>query len=649
MLLMAVGKACGQEAMTWQDFVDAVFDDEYAEAQGWTANMEELALLAAHPMDINTATREQMLQLPFLSEEQVEDIQTYIFLHRGMRTLGELMAIPSIDFRTRQFLSLFFRADPSVFAYKDTLTLKYILRHVHHELSSRLDVPLYYRDGYSYAPEDGGYNGSTLYNNLRYRLTDKRHLDLGFQTEKDQGEPFRHNGGWDYYGAYVMIRDVGCLRSAVVGDYKMGFGEGLVVNTGFSTGKNSMMNRPGQGIRAHRSTDEVNFFRGAAATFRVREVEWSAWVSHRQCDATLNTDGTVRTILTSGLHRTNSELERKATLGAVMAGGNLAWKRRGAHLGTTGYFQRFNRELSPGTALYRAIYPQGRSFGVAGLYYGYTHPWFTVAGETAYSSVHGGWATLERVSWKISPRYTLSGSYRFYSYNYYSFHASALSENSDVQNESGATFRLDAKPVDGLQLTAYADFFYNPWPRYSLTHSSSGQECFLSAEYQINRRNKVALRYQLKRKEKSDSMQVHHRMRLQYTRLQGSHWQFQSMLNLHRMRGDGVGYALSQRIRYQKNAGQLSAMLSYFDTPSYDTRVFVYEPTLSQMFRFPSYSGQGLRLSAAARYVVWKRRIFVEVLYGITRYFDRQTQSSGMQQIRSPWKQDVSIQLRLKV
>lgn len=150
--IVAIGQARGQSTMTWQDFVEEVSDDEYAEQQGWTDHMEELAELAAHPLDINTATREQLNQIPFLSDEQIEEIHTYIFLHRGMRSLSELMAIPSVDSKTRRYLSLFLHADPSVFARRDTLTLKSLLREAHHEVSSRIDLPLYYRDGYSYPP-----------------------------------------------------------------------------------------------------------------------------------------------------------------------------------------------------------------------------------------------------------------------------------------------------------------------------------------------------------------------------------------------------------------------------------------------------------------------------------------------------------------
>ncbi|MDE7166742.1 MAG: helix-hairpin-helix domain-containing protein [Bacteroidaceae bacterium] len=638
-----------QNAYTWQDFVEDVTDEPYAEEQGWTETMEELALLADHPMDINTATREQLGQLPFLSEEQIRDIHTYILLHRGMRTLSELMAIPSIDFRTRRYLSLFLRADPAVFERKDTLTLRSLLRHSRHEFASRIDIPLYYRLGYSYPPHSGGYAGSPLYHNVRYRLSARNHVEAGLSAEKDPGEPFLGNRGWDSYGGYLMLRNIRRLRSVVFGDYKMGFGEGLVVNSGFPTGKSGLMNRPAQGIRAKRGTDETDYFRGAATVVRVGNVDLTAWVSHRRLDATLNADGTARTILRSGLHRTESELSKKRNLGSTLTGGNVQWQHQGLHLGATGYFQRFHRVLSPGDALYRKIYPAGRNFGAASLSYGYARPWFFVAGETAYSTEKGGWATLNRATWKISPDYTLTGSHRFYSYKYYSFYASALSENSNVQNESGAMLRMDATPVERLTVMLYIDFFYNPWPRYNLDHSSSGQELLARAEYQLNRRNSLMLRYQLKRKEQGDGLQPHHRLRLQYTRRQGQHWQMQSLLNLHRTAGSSLGWALSQRVRMKHDRLSLSSILTYFHTPDYRTRIFIYEPLLSGMYRYPSFYGHGLRLSAAVHYELWERRLRLELLYGLLRYTDRSVQGTGMQEIRSPWKQDISLQLRLRI
>lgn len=647
-LLMQGQFFCAQTPYTWQDFVEDMADDQYAEEENWSQQMEELAQLAANPMDINTATREQLQQLPFLNDEQIEEIHTYIFLHGGMRSLGELMAISSIDLRTRRFLSLFVNADVWPYDRKDTLSLKSMLKHSRHELSTRVDIPFYYRLGYSYPPDKGGYKGSTLYHNLRYRLTSTKHLEAGLSAEKDQGEPFRGNKGWDHYGGYLSLHDIGILRTLSLGDFRVGFGEGLVVNSGFSTGKSGMI-QPTQGVRAKRGMDEYNYFRGLATTLGGKHFNGSVWLSYRRLDATLRDDGTVSTLLTNGLHRTNSELDRKHNLKSMMAGGNLTWKKHGFHAGLTGYYQRFHRDFSPGEQVYRHYYPSGRDFGVIGANYGYSHVWFKVSGETAYSTEKGGWATLHRASWKISDKYMLTASHRFYSYKYYSFYASALSENSRVQNESGGMLRLDATPRGRLNVVAYIDFFYNPWPRYSMTHSSQGQELMAQAEYQIKRNNTIGVRYQLKRKEESDQMRLHNRLRLQYTRMQGKWWRLQSTLLMHSVDAGGVGWALSQRVRFKKEDGGLSALLTYFNSPNYATRLFQYEPLLTNMFRFPMYYGKGFRLATSAHYTFWKQRLTAEVLYSITRYTDRESQGSGMQLIDSPWKQDLSLQLRFRI
>jgi hypothetical protein len=52
---------------------------------------------------------------------------------------------------------------------------------------------------------------------------------------------------------------------------------------------------------------------------------------------------------------------------------------------------------------------------------------------------------------------------------------------------------------------------------------------------------------------------------------------------------------------------------------------------------------------ATGKFDLWKKRLMAELLYGLTRFFDRHTQGNGMQQIRSPWKNDITLQLRLRI
>ena len=623
----------------WEDFVEEyTSDEERAEEEDLQLHLQELKELSEQPLNINTATVEDLLQLPFLSETQIEQIHAYIYLHGQMQTLAELRLVPLIDEVTRRRLSLFVYAEP-VRKEPD----KRLFGHLHSDFSTRLDVPLYYRMGQQQA---NGYRGDPLYHRIRYQIGNNRHFQAGLRLEKDAGERF-----YDSYGAYVMLHDVGILQRAIVGDYRIGFGEGLVMGGSVWNSKSTPPLKTQGGIRPMRGMDEVNFLRGAAVTLSLgRSINLSAFGSYRRRDATLTSSGEVQTLLTGGYHRTSSEWERRRNVGSTVLGGHVEWCSKGFHLGAIGYWQQFSRTLNPGTQQYRAIYPKGDTFGAVGGNYGYTRYRFSIAGETAYSTARGGIATINRASWHIGRNYTLSAVQRFYSYHYYSFYSSAVSENSNVQNESGVLVHLQAEPLTVLQLTAYADFFNHPWPRYRMTHSSTGQDFMLQGKYVISQKHSLLARYQLKRKENGDRMEPHHRVRLQWVCEPSPRWHLQTTGYLHSV-WDSKGWMFAQHVRYELARPQLAfnGQLGWFHTDDYQSRIYVYQPALYGSVFYASYYGHGILGVLTCRWQSRNGRWMLEARYGLVRYFDREEQSSGLQAIRSPWKNDLSFQLRLKI
>ena len=110
------------QSYTWDNFVQEytegllTSDDDSHEGYDpssdgtlheWDAQLQELRMLHDQPMNINAATREELLRLPFIDEQQVEEIHAYIYLHGPLQTQGELRLVPQLDSRTRRFLSLF--------------------------------------------------------------------------------------------------------------------------------------------------------------------------------------------------------------------------------------------------------------------------------------------------------------------------------------------------------------------------------------------------------------------------------------------------------------------------------------------------------------------------------------------------------------
>lgn len=628
----------GRGLGSWDDFVEEYTSDmERAEDEDLQLHLQELKELSEHPMNINTATVEDFLQLPFLSEAQVEQIHAYIYLHGQLRTLAELRLVPLIDDVTRRRLSLF--------VYAETVQdedSKRLFRHLRHDFSTRLDVPLYYRKGQQ---QENGYRGDALSHRFRYTVAGSRHFQAGLRVEKDAGERY-----YDSYGAYAMLRDVGIVDKAVVGDYRIGFGEGLVLGGSTWNSKSAPPMKTQGGIRPMTGMDETAFLRGAAVTLRLaKQLRLSAFGSFRKRDATLTSEGEVQTLRTDGYHRTESEWTRRRNVGNTVVGGNVQWQNKGLQLGATGYWTMFSRTLNPGTQQYRAIYPKGRSFGTVGAHYGYTRYRLSLAGETAYSTAGGGWATINRASWVITRNYILSVLQRFYAYQYHSFYGSSLAENSNPQNESGVLLHLQAEPLPSLQVIAYVDFFHHPWPRYRMTHSSTGQDFFLQASYGVSRRHTLLARYQLKRKENADQMEPHHRTKLQWTWEPTRRLRLQATASSHHVLGSH-GFMLSQRTDLSVPRPDLTfkAQLGYFRSDDYLSRIYLHSPALYSMFSAASYFGHGLLGVLTGRWKSKGGRWMLEMRYSLLRYFDRTVQGTGLQQILSPWKHDLSFQARVK-
>ncbi len=629
----------------WQQQPLVGINDEDAEREDWAQDMEERAERLAHPQNINLATRADLQALGLLDEEQIEDILTFTFVNGPLMSMAELMAVPTLDKRTRKLLSLYFYASPTPVERKDTITPRYLWKHAKHQLTTRIDIPLYYRKGYSVPAKKGGYLGKPIYNKVQYRLTSGRHLNFGLKAEKDAGEPFRHNGGWDSYGGALQLKDLGVLQNLVVGDYKIGFGQGLVINQGYGFGK-AYARRTTTGIRPHLGTDEVNFMRGMAVSLRFGKWDVSAWGSHRKLDATLTDGGEVRTLRTSYLHRTNSEIASKGNVRNTTMGANIQWKYHGFHLGGTAYWQHFNRNLEPGTQLYRAYYPRGNTFFVGGINYGWRNNWLIFSGETATNGREHGIATLNQLNWRANVNTTLSVIQRHYGRGYSSFYSSALSDCGAVQNESGGMIRLETMPWNHTQLLAYFDVFRNEWPSRGQTKGRRGQELMLQTISTLHNLHTIDLRYQLKRRGNSDEMEVHHRLRARYRWQTTSTLQLGWMANLHALQNK-AGYALSQTLRHEtKNKmWRQSFAATWFHTPDYDRRIYVVEPTLRNTFSLPALSGKGIRAVFATQTLLFRQKLRIEARYAVMRILDKSTQGSGMELINSPWRNDVQVQV----
>lgn len=642
---------------SWDEFVQEILDgasveeDEEASALANIneGQLRELEDMHNHPFSLPMATEEQLAQLPFLDDEAIDQIMTYIRRHKGIAAWGELVLIPYLSTEMVKALPLFCTLE------KAPENGEKRQRKTKHEISSRMEIPLYYRKGFLAGSLKGGgraYAGDLLYHNMRYKM-ESRHVDVGVHTEKDPGETF-----YDSYGGYVRLHDYGMMKEALLGDFRIGFGEGLVLGS-YGYGKSALTMRTAQGTRPQTGMSEAGFMRGAALT--LGEGQWTGtfFVAYNTMDGTLSSaDSTaVQTVVTSGLHRTAAERAKKGNLHEFVTGGHLQWENKHWYVGMTGYYSRMDKELLPYakptlTNIYRDIFPRGNHWGIIGTNYGYKSYRWTFAGETALATEHADVATVNRVAYSHSRNLQLAVVGRYYGDRYYSRYSAALSENSRDQNETGILLRVTARPADAWVVQAYVDFFYFHWPRYGQTSSDAGQDFMAQATWTVNQRHTLMMRYQLKRKELRDIMQNNHVTKVQWTWNANKNIRFSTTGNIHGLattQKGRLGWGIMENIRglwlKERLTGSLAA--GYFCTDDYDARVYLYEPALWNASSYNTYYGKGMRLALALR---WQEKHWmVEAKYGMTHYLDRETIGTGQQMIFAPTKQDVSVQMRIRL
>ena len=93
--------------MGWETLYAQLLEQDDETGQSDEETYELLSELAEHPIALNQATREDLERIPFLSEAQIEELIAYITQYHGMRTMGELSLIESLDGLRRALLPYF--------------------------------------------------------------------------------------------------------------------------------------------------------------------------------------------------------------------------------------------------------------------------------------------------------------------------------------------------------------------------------------------------------------------------------------------------------------------------------------------------------------------------------------------------------------
>ncbi|NBR13872.1 MAG: hypothetical protein EBU01_04720 [Crocinitomicaceae bacterium] len=665
------------------EFISELYQSEELDL---TNVIDQLNFFFENPINLNTTDGEDLEQLYLLSTVQINNL----LLHR--KTFGkfisvyELQSLKYWDLNTIQLVLPFVVIDNRL----DNLhiTFKEAMKQGKFELFLRYIPTVERKKGYDKVSDsiqqtsNNYYYGNADRYFTRFRYTYKSNISVGFTGEKDAGEQFfrgAQKSGFDFYSAHAFFKGGKYLRSAVIGDYQIQIGQGLNLWSSYAFGKTadcSTIKKTANPLKAYTSVDENRFLRGAAVDLSYKDLSLLLFASRKKVDAASIADSSfddlefISTIDLSGLHRTNREIAKRNGLIETITGANLRYSIGALRIGSAFVFQGYDKPYIKATQLYNQYDFRGKSNISFSGDFSYVYRNVNLFGEISKNHFNynnqkqGGLAAVLGALISVDSRATIGIIYRNYSKDYQTFYNAGFSEGSNTQNEKGLFTGIKLKLNSKWSVNGYTDMFQFPWMKYLVDAPSKGHEFLIQPTYKPNKIFEVygRFRQQLRQRNSRDSdgtvteledvMQRNYRLNLSYT--VNEFFTLKTRLEyvtIHRKSNTPEkGMLFTQDFIYRPKSLPVDLALRYalFDTDSYDSRIYSFENTALYTFAIPAYYYQGSRAYALIRYS-FARHFDLWFKYGVFLYNNRNTISSGAEEIQGSRKSDIVLQLRISL
>ncbi|MFC2081335.1 ComEA family DNA-binding protein [Bacteroidota bacterium] len=625
------------------------------------------------PLNLNTAGREELEKLHMLNDFQIASLQKYIEENGALLTIYELPLVYGFNESIARTI------EPLVVLEPPARSPPPGKRKSSHQLLMRVSSVVEEQKGYSEisdsalaANPNARYLGNKLRIMTKYRYKWGNKLLIGYNGDKDAGEPFfsgENKKGFDFNSVYFQINDVWKFKTLLVGDYQVRTGQGLSLWSGLAFGKSPdivNIRKKGNALKHYTSTDENRFMRGASATMELGNFDITGFFSQKNIDAnmvedTLSGDPMFSSFQSTGYHRTPSESADKDAVRETIAGGNVSWNHKRLNLGTTllHYYYDSEYNKNPSGTYFPGF--TGNSNTNINLDYKLSLNRMIFFGETAFSAHSNKIAVLNGASFDIHPQVSLSVLHRYFNKEFYALYGNGFRENSRNSNENGLYMGLEVQPIPHWRISGYLDAYRFPLLAELFASNNTGFDYHLQADYADRDRLSGYLRFRFKTRPDNingeytfSSAPITARssqLRFHISYLVSEAITFQNRLELSNYEKESKesGWLAYHDIIYKPSSFPLSFSFRYamFDTKSYASRIYTYEHDVLYAFSIPSYFGRGIRTYLNARWTV-SRHIDLWLKYALSWYPDRETIGSGLNEILGHHKQDIIAQLRLK-
>ncbi len=509
---------------------------------------EELIEIAQNPINLNQTTANELSRLHFLSDEQIDAILLYQYLH-PFQEIYELQLIDCLkDYEIRNLLPFVYVGQ---IKEEKNMYFREVFHYAKHEITLRTD-----------ARNIEYFEGDPMYGKLRYRFNYQNRVMAGVTIGRTPGATWENIN----YGGFIELRDMGPMKRIVAGNYQAHFGYGLVIGSPFKRGKTAYIQSTAttdEGLKKFGSVgDSYNYFHGVGATAKVSSwADVSAFYSLRE--------------------------------------GKEEWN----HVVGVNATGRWNR-LKVGITAVENIYQPTKKNSLEEMELVSTQAVMGVNARWNQGKVDiwGELATSQGNQWGIGGiagiRYTpisdinLLAIYRYYSPYFDNIYANALCSWTRMRDEHGGYLGVEYNRLKNWQLSAFGDVW------------KSGFETMAQADFIPQKDYRMHTRFRVKRKDEKDTYSLRWNMVYEF-----GQWKMKTQADGNLVQTNNAltyGWSLLQDVEYRFS--QVPIVLQFraqaFDAREWNNRVYIYENDVLYAYAIPFVYGLGGRFWLNARYKI---------------------------------------------
>lgn len=611
---------------------------------------DELYPFLDRPLNLNTAEADDLRQLHMLTEFQI-----YSFL-QYRREEGLLLSIYELQLITGFDRNLIEKLIPFVCINQvsENSNPQKNKNHLRQLFIARLGSDVEKKAGFI-ADSTGRtlFAGSNRILRTRYEasLSD---FSFSLVSDQDAGESFQSGGKFfcpDYMSAALEYKGSKAIKKIIVGDYKAGWGQGLILG-GFGKRKGLpvLISPETNRIKKNSSGDENNFFRGAAISFEKNKMELSLIASRHHIDANIHnsadsaSDKWFSAPDESGLHRSTAELNKKDALLLNVLGAHAEYKTQVASFGISYLNSKYDASwVRNSTAYTQEYFPAGEVIQNFGSDFRASMGKIAVFGEAA-ADCKGRLALFASALAELSPLFRLSLTYRYYQPDYLASMASGFGENQGTKNEEGFYLGLEMYPWKYLKAELYADTYSFPFLRYNSTNPYSGTDYFMNFEIYPSRDFTCTLRFKFEQSQnRSDKCRTgidlmdttekgNFRLSLVFKPYEKIEIKSRLEISSYKEAKEAVsrGYYSGHDIGCRDISGRYSLWIRYaiYDIPRWENRIYAYENDVLYSFSVPAFSSKGTRFVILGKAEII-RGVEVSARYALSQFGTKKERGTG--------------------